>query len=43
LTAKRIFGWQGKRIVVLSMFGFALAMFSITVINMFFSGFHKFY
>ena len=42
LAAKKVIGWQGKRIIVLSMFGFALAMFSITVINMF-SGFHKFY
>ncbi len=43
LTAKKIIGWQGRRIMVLSMFGFAIAMFSMTVINMFFSGFHKFY
>lgn len=43
LTAKKIIGWQGKRIMVLSMFGFAIAMFSMTIINMFFSGFHKFY
>ena len=43
LMAKRIFAWQGKKIMVLSMCGFALAMFSITIINMFFSGFHKFY
>jgi ABC-type transport system involved in cytochrome c biogenesis permease subunit len=43
LSAKKIIGWQGKRIVILSMFGFAIAMFSMTIINMFFSGFHKFY
>jgi HemX protein len=43
LTAKKIGGWQGKRIVVLSMFGFGIAIFSMTIINMFFSGFHKFY
>ncbi len=43
LTAKKVIGWQGRRIMVLSMFGFAIAMFSMTVINMFFSGFHKFY
>ncbi|MBI1806654.1 MAG: cytochrome c biogenesis protein CcsA [Ignavibacteria bacterium] len=43
LMAKKVIGWQGKRIMVLSMFGFALAMFSITIINMFFGGFHKFY
>lgn len=43
LAAKKLAGWQGKRIIVLSMFGFAIAMFSITVINMFFSKFHNFY
>ncbi len=43
LSAKRIIGWQGRRIIVLSMFGFAIAMFSMTIINMFFSGFHRFY
>src|ERR1051326_7588780 len=43
LVAKRVAGWRGRRMIVLSMFGFALALFSLTVINMFFSGFHKFY
>ncbi len=43
LSAKQLVGWQGRRIMVLSMFGFAIAMFSMTVINLFFSGFHKFY
>lgn len=42
LTAKKFAQWQGRRIIVLSMFGFAIAMFSITIINMFFSEFHKF-
>ncbi len=43
LSAKKIGGLQGRRIVVLSMFGFVIAIFSMTIINMFFSGFHKFY
>ena len=43
LVAKKVAGWSGRRMVVLSMFGFALAMFSMTIINMFFSEFHKFY
>jgi ABC-type uncharacterized transport system permease subunit len=43
LVAKKVAGWRGRRIMVLSMFGFALATFSMTIINMFFSGFHKFY
>ena len=42
LTAKKLAGWQGRRMMVISMFGFAIAMFSMTIINMFFSGFHKF-
>lgn len=42
LAAKKITGWQGRRSIVLSMLGFALAMFSMTVINMFLSEFHKF-
>jgi ABC-type uncharacterized transport system permease subunit len=43
LIAKKTAGWQGRRMMVLSLFGFALAMFSMTVINIFFSEFHKFY
>lgn len=43
LTAKKFAQWQGRRIIVLSMFGFLIAMFSITIINLFFSEFHKFH
>jgi len=43
LVGKAVLGLHGRRMVVLSMFGFALAMFSLTIVNMFFSGFHKFY
>jgi HemX protein len=43
LTAKRLKGWQGRKMMVLSMFGFATAMFSMTFINVFLSSFHKFY
>lgn len=43
LVGKKLAGLHGRRMVVLSMFGFALAMFSLTIVNMFFSGFHKFY
>lgn len=42
LLARRIAGWRGKRIMWFSIFGFGLAIFSITVINLFFTGFHKF-
>ncbi|MBI4546379.1 MAG: cytochrome c biogenesis protein CcsA [Ignavibacteriae bacterium] len=43
LTAKRLGGWQGRRMMVLSVFGFTLTIFSMTIINMFFSEFHRFY
>ena len=43
LAAKKLVRWQGRKIIVLSMFGFAMAMFSMTIINMFFSEFHKFH
>ncbi len=43
LTAKQIIGWQGRRMMILSVFGFALALVSMTIINMFFTQFHKFY
>lgn len=42
LTAKKAFGWSGRKIMVLSIVGFAIALFSMTVVNMLFSGFHNF-
>ena len=42
LTIKKMRRWQGRKIILLSIFGFVTAMFSMTVINLFFSGFHKF-
>ena len=42
LTAKKISRWQGRRMMVLSVFGFALAVVSMTIINIFFTSFHKF-
>lgn len=35
--------WQGKKIMWLSIIGFIVSFFSMTIVNMFFSGFHKFY
>lgn len=43
LSAKKIGGWRGKRIMVLSVLGFVIAICSVTLVNLFFSGFHKFY
>jgi ABC-type transport system involved in cytochrome c biogenesis permease subunit len=33
----------GRKIMLLSILGFAITIFSMTVVNMFFSGFHKFH
>ena len=43
LGAKQIAGWQGRRIMVFSVAGFAIALFSMSIVNVFFTGFHKFY
>lgn len=43
LIAKRAIGWQGRKIMVLSIVGFAVTMLSLTVVNVFLSGFHNFY
>jgi ABC-type transport system involved in cytochrome c biogenesis permease subunit len=41
--ARTIAGWHGRKVIVLSMVGFVLAIFSMTVINVLFSSFHRFY
>ena len=43
LAAKRTIGWQGRKIMVLSIIGFVVTMLSLTVVNVFLSGFHNFY
>jgi len=43
LLAKRSIGWQGRKIMVLSIVGFAVTMLSLTVVNVFLSNFHNFY
>jgi len=43
LVTKRLAGWQGRRMMILSLFGFAVALFSMTFVNLFLSGFHRFY
>ncbi|MBI4427930.1 MAG: cytochrome c biogenesis protein CcsA [Ignavibacteriales bacterium] len=42
LVAKRMFGWQGRKIMVLSLAAFVIAIFSLTAINLLFSSFHNF-
>ena len=43
LFAKYVVRLDGKRVISLSLGGFVLAIFSLTVVNAFFSHFHKFY
>ncbi len=43
IVAKAAAGWSGRRMMILSICGFALALFSLTFINVFFTDFHKFH
>jgi len=43
LAAKKTIGWQGRKIMILSIIAFAVSFFSLTIVNVYFSGFHKFY
>lgn len=42
LVAKRSLGWQGRKIMILSVVGFVVSLFSLTAVNIFFSSFHNF-
>lgn len=43
LTAKRRFGWQGRKMMIISLVGFGFVFLSMTVINLYLSRFHTFY
>ncbi len=43
IIANKYFGIQGRKVMILSIAGFFVSIFSMTIINIFFSGFHKFY
>jgi ABC-type uncharacterized transport system permease subunit len=43
LMAKRRFGWQGRKTMLLSLIGFAFVFLSMTVTNIYLSSFHTFY
>ncbi len=43
LAAKRRFGWQGRKMMIVSLIAFGFVFLSMTVINMYMSGFHSFY
>jgi len=42
ILAKRRGGWKGRRVMMLSVWGFGITVVSMMVINLFLSGFHKF-
>lgn len=43
LSAKRRFGWQGKKTMIIAVIAFAFVFLSMTVVNMYLSGFHSFH
>jgi ABC-type uncharacterized transport system permease subunit len=43
VVAKKQYGWKGRKVMILSIAGFLISIFSMTIINIFFSKFHKFY
>ena len=43
IIAKKRFGWKGRKVMILSIIGFLISIFSMTIVNIFFSKFHKFY
>jgi len=42
LAAKRRFSWHGRKLMVVSVVAFGIVFLSMTVINLFMSGFHTF-
>jgi ABC-type transport system involved in cytochrome c biogenesis permease subunit len=42
-AAKRRFGWRGRKMMVISLIAFIFVFFSMTVINLYLSGFHSFH
>ncbi len=43
IAAKRLGEWKGRKVMILSVCGFGLTIFSMTVVNLLFTGFHNFY
>lgn len=43
IIAKKRGGWTGRKVMLLSVFGFVFTIFSMTVVNMLFSKFHNFH
>jgi ABC-type transport system involved in cytochrome c biogenesis permease subunit len=43
LSAKRVLGWQGRKTMIISLVGFGFVFLSMTLINIYLSGFHSFH
>jgi HemX protein len=43
LGAKRLLGWQGRKTMIISLVGFGFVFLSMTLINIYLSGFHSFH
>lgn len=43
LAAKRRLGWQGRKMMIVSLIAFGVVFLSMTVVNLYMSGFHSFY
>lgn len=43
LAARRTGNWRGRRMMALSVVSFAFALLSVSIINLFFTGFHSFH
>lgn len=43
LTAKRVLKWQGRKVMIVSVIAFGFVFLSMTVVNMYLSGFHSFH
>ena len=43
LTAKKRLGWQGRKTMIISLVAFGFVFLSMTVINLYMSGFHSFH
>jgi ABC-type uncharacterized transport system permease subunit len=42
LAAKRKLGWQGRKTMIVSLVAFGFVFLSMTIINLYLSGFHSF-
>ncbi|MCR4418037.1 MAG: cytochrome c biogenesis protein [Ignavibacteria bacterium] len=43
ISGKWFFRWSGRKIVYLSITGFVISLFSMSILNLVFTGFHKFF